>query len=187
MGIKKKSVMFILSLAVFAGCTLLLFAENIKENRMSYVGRWVFHSIMSMDENGGSKFLDAEEYLNEIPDYIDQNDADAVAHELKEKKMMISSQLEICEDGMMYTLTPIPEGVSQKEIDAAVAAGEVSFRHGMLVLEQPKPWEIRNGELWVPIGMVDFYDGQGKRQNWEKCTLEDGLLTVLTIRYKKAE
>lgn len=185
---KKNPISIIISLALFAGCNSLLFAETLKEQcTMAYVGKWVFHSIINMDENGGSQFLNAEEYLKVIPGYIDKTDAEAVANEQREKTLIINSQLEICDDGMVYTLTPVPEGISQAEIDQAVAAGEISFRHGMMVLDPPKPWEDRNGELWVQAGTADFFDGQGERPNWEKCVIEDGILTFILVRYKKIE
>lgn len=43
----------------------------------SFIGTWVFHSIMNTEQNGAGKFLSAEELLKHIPDNIDKNDAKA--------------------------------------------------------------------------------------------------------------
>ena len=50
-NMKKNITLIMLSIALFTGFNSLLFAEKNKENSMSYVGKWVFHSIMSMDES----------------------------------------------------------------------------------------------------------------------------------------
>ena len=186
-NMKKNITLIMLSIALFTGFNSLLFAEKNKENSMSYVGKWVFHSIMSMDESGRTTFLNAEEYLNTLPDFIDKNNTAAVAEERRERKTRINSVLEICEDGMIYMLMSIPDNVPQEKIDKAVEAGVITLRHGMMMLGKPQPWEGRNGELWVQIGTVDFFDGQGQKPNWEKCLIENGLLTFVTTRYKKAE
>ena len=74
-NMKKNITLIMLSIALFTGFNSLLFAEKNKENSMSYVGKWVFHSIMSMDESGRTTFLNAEEYLNTLPDFIDKNNS----------------------------------------------------------------------------------------------------------------
>ena len=51
---------------------------------MSYVGRWVFHSIGAVNENDEMVFMNAEEYLASPMPYIDETDEEAVADEMKE-------------------------------------------------------------------------------------------------------
>ena len=77
-NMKKNITLIMLSIALFTGFNSLLFAEKNKEKSMPYVGKWVFHSIMSMDESGKTTFLNAEEYLNTLPDFIDKNNTAAV-------------------------------------------------------------------------------------------------------------
>ena len=53
---------------------------------MSYVGKWVFHSIGMVNDSDEVVFLSAEEYLKAPMPYIDESDEEAVADELKERR-----------------------------------------------------------------------------------------------------
>ena len=66
---------------------------------MSYVGKWVFHSIGMVNDSDEMVFLSAEEYLKAPMPYIDESDEEAVADELKERLNMIGGQIAVCEDG----------------------------------------------------------------------------------------
>jgi len=145
---------------------------------MSYIGFWKFHSIGTVNDDCEMVYLNEEEYLNSPMPYIDTEDPDAVADEMRERKQMIGSQIEICEDGKLYMLMPIPEGVSQEEVDAAVSSGAINLRNGMLT-ESPINWEERDGELWIELGMSD--DG------FDKASDGDGFVFVVSSRYTKVE
>ncbi len=145
---------------------------------MGYVGRWIFHSIGMMNENDEMVYMNAEEYLNSPMLYIDETDEEAVADEKRERKQIVGGQLAVCEDGKFYMLLPFPEGVSQKEIDEAVAAGEIKIYDGMLT-DSAIAWEERNGELWVELGMSE--DG------FVCVSDENGYLNIMTTRYTKAD
>ena len=108
------------------------------------------------------------------------SDEEAVADEMKERKQTTGGQLAVCEDGKLYMLMPLPEGVSQAEVDAAAAAGHIKLYDGMIT-DEPKVWEERNGELWLEVGMGMSEDG------WVKLSDDDGFLSVMTIRYAKAD
>ena len=146
---------------------------------MSYVGKWVFHSIGAMNENDEIVYLDSEEYLNSPMLYIDESDEEAVADELKERRQMIGGQIAVCEDGKLYMLMPLPEGVSQTEVDQAVAAGVIKLYDGMMA-DEPKAWEERDGALWLEVGEGMSEDG------WVELS-DDGYLAFINIRYVKAE
>lgn len=146
---------------------------------MSYVGKWVFHSIGTISDDDEMIYMSADEYLNSPMPYVDETDAEAVEDEMKERKQIVGSQLAICEDGKFYILMPIPEGVSQEEVDAAVAAGHIKLHDGMLT-DDAKTWEERNGELWLEVGMGMSEDG------WAKLSDENGFLFFMTTRYVKA-
>lgn len=145
---------------------------------MSYVGKWAFHSIGVMNENDEMDYMGAEEYLDSPMRYIDETDAEAVADEMKERKRTVGGQLAICEDGKLYMLMPLPEGVSQAQIDAAVAAGHIKLYDGMMT-DDPLAWEERNGELWLNMGMGE--DG------FVRVSDENGSLTLMTTRYTRAD
>lgn len=147
---------------------------------MSYVGKWVFHSIGMVNDSDEMVFLSAEEYLKAPMPYIDESDEEAVADELKERRNMIGGQIAVCEDGKLYMLMPLPEGVSKEEVDKAVKAGVVKLYDGMMT-DDPKAWEERNGELWLEVGEGMSEDG------WAKLSDDDGKLLFMTTRYTKVD
>lgn len=143
---------------------------------MSFIGKWKFHSIGVVSETDEMVYMDEKEYLESPMPYIDETDPEAVADEIKERKQMIGGKLSISEDGKLYMLIPLPEGVSQEEIDAAVAAGHIRLYEGMMT-QEPYDWEERNGELWV--NMDDGEDG------FLRLDDENGFITIMTVRYVK--
>ena len=145
---------------------------------MSYVGKWVFHSIGMVNDSDEVVFLSAEEYLKAPMPYIDESDEEAVADELKERRNMIGGQIAVCEDGKLYMLMPLPEGVSKEEVDKAVKAGVIKLYDGMIT-DDPKAWEERDGELWLEVGEGMSEDG------WAKISDDDGHLVIMTTRYTK--
>ena len=147
---------------------------------MSYVGKWVFHSIGMVNDSDEVVFLSAEEYLKAPMPYIDESDEEAVADELKERRNMIGGQIAVCEDGKLYMLMPLPEGVSEEEVDKAVKAGVIKLYDGMMT-DDPKAWEERDGELWLDVGEGMSEDG------WVKLSDDDGNLLFMTTRYVRAE
>ena len=147
---------------------------------MSYVGKWVFHSIGMVNDSDEVEFLSAEEYLKAPMPYIDESDEEAVADELKDRRNMIGGQNAVCEDGKLYMLMPLPEGVSKEEVDKAVEAGVIKLYDGMIT-DDPKAWEERDGELWLEVGEGMSEDG------WVKLSDDDGKLRFMTTRYVRAE
>ena len=147
---------------------------------MSYVGKWVFHSIGMVNDSDEVEFLSAEEYLKAPMPYIDESDEEAVADELKERRNMIGGQIAVCEDGKLYMLMPLPEGVSKEEVDKAVKAGVIKLYDGMMT-DDPKAWEERDGELWLEVGEGMSEDG------WVKLSDDDGNLLFMTTRYVRAD
>lgn len=145
---------------------------------MSYVGTWVFHSVGMRDDDMNLVYVDAESYLKWPMPYVDEEDPDAVADEINERKNMIGMRLRINEDGTLYSLMAIPEGVSQEELDEAIAAGEFTLVDGMLC-QGTNRWELRGDELWADLGMSE--DG------WDKLSDEDGLLNLFICRFAKLE
>ena len=147
---------------------------------MNYVGRWKFHSMGVINDDNEWVYLNAEEYLNSPMPYVDETDEEAVADEMKERRQMIGGQIEVCEDGKLYMLMPLPEGVSQTEVDAAVQEGVIKLYDGMMT-DEPKAWEERDGELWLEVGEGMSEDG------WAKISDDNGYLLFMTTRYVKAE
>ena len=151
---------------------------------MKYVGTWVFHSVGVMNDDFERVYLNAEEYLHSPMPYVDETDEEAVADEMKERKKMVGMQVKICEDGKLYLLSPLPEGVSQEEVDKAVSAGVINLLDGMMA-GRPMPWEERDGELWYDTGIEGEVCGE-KSDSWVKAIDEDGYFTFVATRFVKA-
>lgn len=145
---------------------------------MSYVGKWKFHSIGTVDDNTCERiWLNEEEYINSPMPYIDETDEEAVADEMKERKKTVGMILDVCEDGKLYVLMPLPDGVSKEEVEKAVNAGVIKVRDGMMT-DDPFVWEERNGELWVDMGMSDEF---------QQFSDDDGYLTMVTTRFEREQ
>lgn len=151
---------------------------------MNYTGKWIFHSIGEFGEDG-IKYLNAEEYLNSPMMYIDETDEEAVADELSERKKMIGTEIRVLEDGTLYMLMPLPEGVSKKEVDEAVKAGEITLYDGMMC-DRPMKWEERDGALWFDSGIEGEVCGEAA-DSWVKATDDDGYFNFMNIRFAKGE
>ena len=145
---------------------------------MSYIGKWKFHSIGTVDDETYERvWLTGEEYMNSPMPYIDETDEESVADEMKERKKTVGMLLEVCEDGNLYVLMPLPEGVSKEEIEAAVEAGVIKVRDGMMT-DDPFIWEERDGELWVKMGKTD---------DFMQFSGDDGFLTMITTRFERLQ
>ena len=143
---------------------------------MSYVGKWMFHSIGTVDDETCERiWLNAEEYMDSPMLYIDETDEDAVADEIKERKRTVGMLLEVCEDGKLYVLMPLPENVSQEEVEAAVKAGVINVRDGMIT-DEPCVWQERDGELWVNLGSSDEF---------QQFSGDGEFLTMVTTRFER--
>ena len=110
---------------------------------MDYVGNWQFHSIGTFGDEG-MEYLDAQAYLDSAMPYVDESDPEAVAEEMDERRKMIRTRVKVCPDGLLYLMMPIPEGVPQEEVDAAIAAGEIKVMDGM-IYDNALNWEERDG------------------------------------------
>ncbi len=144
---------------------------------MSYVGKWQFHSIGTVDDETCERvWLNAEEYVKSPMPYVDETDEEAVTDEMNERMKTVGTILEVCEDGKLYALMPLPEGVSKEEVEAAANAGIIKVRDGMMT-DEPYAWQERDGALWVDMGM-----GEDGYVNFSE---EEGFLTMFTTRYAK--
>lgn len=140
---------------------------------MEFVGNWAFHSIGTFGEDG-IEYMDAQAYLSSPMPYVDETDPEAVADEMDERNKMIKSRVKVSPEGLMYFMLPIPEGVSQEEVDAVVATGELKLMDGMLY-DNALPWQERDGQLWYAADADE----------WVNATDEEGYLSMMNIRFAK--
>ena len=106
-------------------------------------------------------------------------------HELSERKKMIGMEIRVLENGTLYMLMPLPEGVSREEVEEAVGAGEISLYDGMMC-ERPMKWDERDGALWFDTGIEGEVYGEAA-DTWAKATDGDGYFNFMNIRFVKGE
>lgn len=152
---------------------------------MSFTGKWKLHSVMTFDDEDMPVYLTPEEYLASPMPYIDETDEEAVADELKERKKIIGMVIKICEDGNLYMLMPLPDGISQEEIDKAVSAKVIVLMDGAIA-DEPLKWELRDGEFWLDTGIEgEVYEE--KVSSWIKPIDENGFFYFMNFRFIKED
>ncbi len=150
---------------------------------MSYIGKWHFHSIGIRDENMDLIYVKSEEFISSPMPYVDESDEEAIADEIKQRKQIVNSYMEINPDGKLYLLMPVPEGVSDEELNESVKAGYVHLRDGMLC-DNAMEWEERDGKLWINSGIEGEAFGEAT-DPWICASDDDGLISFITTRYEK--
>ncbi|MBO6025199.1 MAG: hypothetical protein J6P83_10155 [Bacteroidales bacterium] len=94
---------------------------------------------------------------------------------------LLNSIVEFEEGGRMLMLAPIPEGVSQDEIDEAVKAGQIHLKDNRMYFEE-QHWKVENGVNYTDTMPEGEVLGE-KVGPWEKVTeFEDGTIAFLTYR-----
>ena len=94
------------------------------------VGKWkISHMLTFNDKTDRMELMTAEDILAG-----DDVDRDMIT--------VLSSIVEFDEDGIWRMLAPLPEGVSQEEVDAAVAAGKIRLKDGLMFFDERK-WNAR--------------------------------------------
>ncbi len=152
---------------------------------MTYTGKWKLHSVMTYDDDNMPVYLTPEEYLDSPMPYVDESDEEAVADEIKERRNMIGTTIKVCEDGKLYMLAPLPEGVTQAEIDRAVSAGVIKLVDGAMA-DDPKAWELRDGEFWFDTGIEgEVYDEEVS--SWVNPIDENGFFNFMNFRFIKED
>jgi len=138
---------------------------------------------MTFDDDGNRVFLSADEYMNSPMPYVDENDREAVEDEMRERERMVGMKVKIDDDGNVYMLMPVPDGVSKKELKEFLSESGMRLVDGMLC-ERPMEWEIRNGELWIDTGITGEVMGN-EGENWARALDEDGYFVFFTTRFEK--
>ena len=137
-------------------------------------GKWVVAETMQFnDETCKVEWVSVEKILAK-----DDLDKDMI--------MLLKTIVLFQEDGAIDFLCPLPEGVSQAEIDAALAAGKLKLQDGMMVMDQ-KHWKEENGKIMADTGAEGEVFGE-KVGPWEELKVVDGgMIEMMMYRLKKAE
>jgi hypothetical protein len=140
---------------------------------INLTGKWnIVESIQFNDEKGCMEWAKAE-------DILAKEDVD------REIAMLIKSIVLFEEDGNLVFLTPLPEGVSQAEVDAAVAAGKIKLRDGMMLTQQ-NHWKVENGKNMADTGAEGEVLGE-KVGPWEEIKeVDENTIELMFYRLRKA-
>jgi len=103
------------------------------EQIIDILGSWKVDKMLSFDGNFNQVWKDAAEIIND-PE-LDDDD-----------KQMARAIANFGDDGVLKLMMPLPEGVSQEEIDEAVAAGEIEVEGDMMIAEK-HPWKEEDGKI----------------------------------------
>ena len=140
---------------------------------MNLIGKWQIAELMQFDDEKGMVWT-------KVSDLINREDAD------DDTLMMAKTVALFEEDGNLVLLSPIPEGVSQEEIDEAVAAGEIQLRDGQMITGQNQ-WKVENGKFMADTGAEGEVLGE-QVGPWEEIKEIDGNTIEMTMfRFQKVE
>lgn len=140
---------------------------------INLIGKWnIVESIQFNEEKGQMEWTKVE-------DILAKEDVD------RQIAMLMKSIVLFEEDGNLVFLTPLPEGVSQKEIDEAVAAGAIKLRDGMMLTQQ-NHWKVENGKNMADTGMKGEVLGE-KVGSWEEVKeIDANTVEIMLYRLRKA-
>lgn len=138
------------------------------------LGKWLVAEAMQFnDEQCKVEWVDIDKILA-------KEDLD------KDMIMLLNTQVVFQEDGTIDFYCPLPEGVSQAEIDAAIAAGQLRLKDGMMVMDQ-KHWKEEGGKILTDTGAKGEVLGEVVGPWVELKEADGGLIEMMMYRLKRAE
>ena len=139
---------------------------------MSLVGRWKIVEAIHYNEKFEPEWAPIEEILAD--------------EELEpEDKIMYSSFMDFTEDGRVLNLAPIPEELSQEDIDEAVKSGEMELYDGYIKLSEYR-WKAEDGKYYFDTHIKGEVLGE-EVSSWAELKIVDGVIEIMTVRVVKDE
>ena len=141
---------------------------------MNLIGKWRIVESMQFNEE-----KECFEWAK-VSDILAKEDVD------KDMFILLNATAIFEEDGNLVFLAPLPEEVTQEEIDEAVAAGEIQLRDGQMVTQQ-NHWKTEDGKNYADTGCEgEVFDE--KVGPWEEIKEIDNETIELTMfRLRRAE
>lgn len=135
---------------------------------MNIVGTWKVTHVQGLDEADNAVLLNKEEYRAFLikSGYPEER--------MKERMIAFGQKIVFTEDNFVETMLPIPEEVSQEEIEKIVAEGGAKVVDGMMVLSASDPedaiqWKEENGKFFV---MAEF-NFETNEMDWSEIDVVD--------------
>ena len=140
---------------------------------MDLVGRWKVVEAIRFDENFKPEWASIEEILAD--------------EELEpEDKIMYSSFMEFTEDGRVLNLSPIPEDLSQEELDEVVENCEYELYEGYIKLAEYS-WKTENGKYYFVDTHIKGEILGEEVSSLVELKIVDGVMDLMTFRIVKDE
>ena len=139
---------------------------------MDLIGRWKIVEAIRLNEKFEPEWAPIEEILAD--------------EELEpEDKIMYSSFMDFTEDGRVLNLSPIPEDLSQEELDEVVENCEYELYEGYIKLTEYS-WKTENGKYYLDTNIQGEVLGE-EVSPWEEISVVDGIMDLTTLRIVKDE
>lgn len=115
---------------------------------MNIVGTWKVTYLQGVDEEDNAVLLNEEEYKEFLIK------SGYPVERIPERMMAFGQKIKFTEDNIVEMMMPIPESISQEEIDEAVASGDAKIVDGMMVMCSSDPddvvkWKEENGQFFA--------------------------------------
>lgn len=138
------------------------------------LGKWMVAEAMQFNEEKCSL-----EWAK-VEDILSKGDLD------REMTMLVKTVVVFQEDGTIDFLCPLPEGVSQEEINAALAAGQLKLKDGMMMMDA-KHWKEKGGKIMTDTGAKGEVLGEQVGPWVELKEVDGDMVEMMMYRLKKAE
>ena len=141
---------------------------------VNLIGKWRVAQLMDFNSE-----TERFEWTN-VEILLSRDDAD------KDTFLMGRMQMVFAEDGTITILTPLPDGVSQEEVDAAVKSGQITLKDGMMFLGESH-WKVEDGKNMADTGIEGEVMGE-KVGPWEELKeVEGGMIEMSLYRIARIE
>ncbi len=129
---------------------------------MDVLGFWKIKKVMMLGHDG-DPWKTVEEALS-----MESLDRDM--------KQFLEGRFLFDEEGKVKVLVPLPEGVTQEEVDQAVAQGIIELYGDDLMVGGAYLWKAEDGKVFVDSGF------KGGEHDWCEVTETDGMLDFLIYK-----
>ena len=140
---------------------------------MVYSGLWKLKEVLVFNEDFERVWKSVDELLAD--ENTDSSD-----------KKLYSMLIEFSDDGFVKMMMPIPEGVSQEEIDEALSSGELELYGDNLMVFEKHPWKETDGKIKYDTGTKGTVFGE-PIDPWDEVKEEDGMVRILTYHLVRAD
>ena len=148
------------------------------------VGKYEIVKTLGPTADGGFGLITKDEMLTELKKRVAAGEMEE--EEIPSEMKLFDMQMWFTEDHKVKTVAKIPDGVSQKEIEAAVAAGHIGeLLEGGYYADKGRDWKYVNGSYYYDTGEERELMGK-KLSSWDPLVIDaDGCIDLHMMVLKK--